>query len=57
MITKETLTLKEGLVKYIKYLDGLSDYLPIVERKFVMKQHIEGLVNEVINDLEEVKSK
>ena len=48
MLSKETSTIKEGLVEYIKYLDGLSNHLQMVERKFVMKQHIEGLVNEAI---------
>ena len=48
MITKETLNIKAELFKYVVYLNSLSDYLPIVERKFVMKQHIEGLVKEAI---------
>jgi len=51
MITEETLTFKKELVKYIAYLDSLNDYLQEAERKFVMKQHIERLVNETINDL------
>ena len=48
--SKETWELKVALAKYIKYLDGLNDYLQTVERKFVMKKHIKILVDEVIND-------
>ena len=48
--SKETWELKIALAKYTKYLDGLSDYLPILERKFVMEKHIKVLVDEVVND-------
>lgn len=48
MISKETLTLKNALVQYVTYLNGLSNYLPVIERKLVMKKHIEVLVNEAI---------
>lgn len=48
--SKETWEFKVALAKYIKYLDGLNDYLQTVERKFVMKKHIKILVDEVIND-------
>lgn len=48
--SKETWELKVALAKYVKYLDSLSDYLQVVERKFVMKKHIKILVDDVIND-------
>lgn len=49
---KETWELKVALAKYVKYLDGLSVYLQVVERKFVMKKHIKMLLKEVMNDFD-----